>query len=110
MRAERDRSFAMGNSTPACTLPVRTPTSAKPCNGCKKRTPSAVSSTRISATLIAVYGLFTTPPGWNPTLFVRGYAPAWFLVSDRVKLLAVRKLEAMAAPERGQAKAGPASA
>ena len=43
-------------------------------------------------------------------LFVRGYAPAWFLVSDRVKLLAVRKLEAMAAPGRGQAKAGPASA
>jgi H+-transporting ATPase len=70
----------------------------------------AVLGTQILATLIAVYGLFMTPLGWNWALFVWGYAILWFLVSDRIKLLAYRKLEAMAAPRRGQAKAGPASA
>jgi H+-transporting ATPase len=70
----------------------------------------AVLGTQIIATLIAVYGLFMTPLGWNWALFVWIYALAWFLVSDRVKLLAYRKLEAMAAPPRGGAKAGPASA
>jgi H+-transporting ATPase len=40
------------------------------------------------ATLIAVYGLFMTPLGWGWALFVWGYAVAWFLVNDRVKLLA----------------------
>jgi len=70
----------------------------------------AVLGTQILATLIAVYGLFMTPLGWNWALFVWIYALAWFLVSDRVKLLAYRKLEEMAAPRRVQAKAGPASA
>src|SRR5579863_5426448 len=37
---------------------------------------------------IAVYGLFMTPLGWGWALFVWGYALAWFLVNDRVKLLA----------------------
>lgn len=45
---------------------------------------------QILATLIAVYGLFMTPLGWGWALFVWGYALAWFLVSDRVKLLAYR--------------------
>ena len=40
------------------------------------------------ATLIAVYGLFMTPLGWGWALFVWGYALTWFLVNDRVKLLA----------------------
>ena len=42
------------------------------------------------ATLIAVYGLFMTPLGWGWAGFVWGYALVWFLVNDRVKLLAYR--------------------
>ena len=50
----------------------------------------AVFGTQAVATLIAVYGLFMTPLGWGWALFVWGYAVAWFLVNDRVKLLAYR--------------------
>jgi H+-transporting ATPase len=50
----------------------------------------AVLGTQVLATLIAVYGLFMTPLGWGWALFVWGYALAWFLVNDRVKLLAYR--------------------
>ncbi len=50
----------------------------------------AVLGTQLLATLIAVYGLFMAPLGWNWALFVWGYAFVWFLVSDRVKLLAYR--------------------
>src|SRR5512146_1490899 len=53
----------------------------------------AVLSTQIVATLIAVYGLFMTPLGWGWALGVWGYALAWFLVNDRVKLLAYRILD-----------------
>jgi H+-transporting ATPase len=53
----------------------------------------AVVGTQIVATLIAVYGLFMTPLGWGWALFVWGYALAWFLVNDRVKLLAYRILD-----------------
>jgi H+-transporting ATPase len=48
----------------------------------------AVLGTQIMATLIAVYGLFMTPLGWKWAGFVWGYAIAWALVNDRVKLLA----------------------
>jgi H+-transporting ATPase len=50
----------------------------------------AVLGTQIVATLIAVYGLFMTPLGWSWALFVWTYALAWFLLNDRVKLLAYR--------------------
>jgi len=50
----------------------------------------AVVGTQIVATLIGVYGLFMTPLGWGWALFVWGYALVWFLVNDRVKLLAYR--------------------
>ena len=50
----------------------------------------AVLGTQIVATLIAVYGLFMAPLGWGWALFVWGYALVWFLVNDRVKLLAYR--------------------
>ena len=50
----------------------------------------AVLGTQIVATLIAVYGLFMTPLGWGWAAFVWGYALVWFLVNDRVKLLAYR--------------------
>ena len=52
----------------------------------------AVLGTQILATLIAVYGLFMTPLGWGWALFVWGYALAWFVVNDRVKLLTYRIL------------------
>jgi H+-transporting ATPase len=48
----------------------------------------AVLGTQIIATLIAVYGVFMTPLGWGWAGFVWGYALLWFLVNDRVKLLA----------------------
>ncbi len=51
---------------------------------------AAVVGTQILATLIAVYGLFMTPIGWNWALFIWGYALAWFLVNDRIKLVAYR--------------------
>ncbi len=50
----------------------------------------AVLGTQIVATLIAVYGLFMTPLGWGWAFFVWGYALAWFLLNDRLKLLAYR--------------------
>jgi len=57
-----------------------------------------VLGTQIIATLIAVYGLFMTPLGWGWTSFVWGYALAWFLVNDRLKLLAYRIFDPTAAP------------
>ena len=53
----------------------------------------AVLGTQIVATLIAVYGLFMTPLGWGWAGFVWGYALLWFLVNDRIKLLAYRMLD-----------------
>jgi H+-transporting ATPase len=50
----------------------------------------AVFGTQAVATLIAVYGLFMTPLGWGWAGFVWGYAVLWFLVNDRIKLLAYR--------------------
>ena len=54
----------------------------------------AVLGTQMLATLIAVYGVFMTPLGWGWALFVWGYAVTWFLVNDRVKLLAYRIFDA----------------
>ncbi len=54
----------------------------------------AVLGTQIVATFIAVYGLFMTPIGWRLAGIVWGYAVAWWLVNDRVKLLAYRVLAA----------------
>jgi len=50
----------------------------------------AVFGTQAMATLIAVYGLFMPAISWGWAFFVWGYALVWFLVSDRVKLLAYR--------------------
>jgi len=62
----------------------------------------AVLGTQLVATLIAVYGLFMTPLGWGWALFVWGYALVWFLVNDRVKLLAYRVFDPAAAPLLGR--------
>ena len=58
----------------------------------------AVLGTQTIATLIAVYGLFMTPLGWGWAAFVWGYALAWALVNDRVKLLAYRIFDPTKAP------------
>jgi H+-transporting ATPase len=58
----------------------------------------AVLGTQTLATLIAVYGLFMTPLGWGWAAFVWGYALVWFLVNDRVKLLAYRIFDPTQAP------------
>jgi H+-transporting ATPase len=67
----------------------------------------AVLGTQMVATLIAVYGVFMTPLGWGWALFVWGYALAWFLVNDRVKLLAYRIFDPVKAARQPEAKAEP---
>ncbi len=52
----------------------------------------AVVVTQIIATFIAVYGLFMAPIGWGWAGFIWGYAILWFLVNDRIKLLAYKIL------------------
>jgi H+-transporting ATPase len=67
----------------------------------------AVLGSQIVATMIAVYGLFMTPLGWGWALFVWGYALAWFLVNDCVKLLAYRFLDPVKVEPKLAAKAEP---
>ena len=64
----------------------------------------AVLGTQIVATLIAVYGLFMTPLGWGWAGFVWGYALLWFLVNDRVKLLAYRIFDPVKTRPKVEAK------
>lgn len=61
---------------------------------------AAVFGTQLTATLIAVYGLFMTPLGWGWAEFVWGHALVWFVVNDRVKLLAYRVLDPSASEPR----------
>jgi len=68
---------------------------------------AAVLGTQIVATLIAVYGLFMTPLGWGWAGFVWGYALLWFLVNDRLKLLAYRILDPVEAESKSEAKVAP---
>jgi H+-transporting ATPase len=65
----------------------------------------AVLGTQTVATLIAVYGLFMTPLGWRWAGFVWVYALAWFLVNDRVKLLAYRIFDPAKTGPKAEAKA-----
>jgi len=69
---------------------------------------TAVFGTQVIATLIAVYGVgLVTPLGWYWALLVWGYAVAWFLVTDPVKLLAYRIIDPVTS---GAVSAGPAPA
>jgi len=54
----------------------------------------AVFATQLVATIIAVFGIFMPPIGWGWALAVWGYALAWFLFNDRVKLIAYRIFDA----------------
>jgi len=51
---------------------------------------AAVIGTQLIATVFAVYGILMTPIGWGWGLAVWGYALAWFLLNDRIKLAAYR--------------------
>ena len=62
----------------------------------------AVGGTQIIATLIAVYGVFMTPLGWRWAGFVWAYAIVWFLINDRVKLLAYRIFDPTKPPLLGK--------
>jgi H+-transporting ATPase len=53
----------------------------------------AVVGTQALATVIAVYGVLMTPLGWAWAGVVWAYALIWFLVEDRVKILAYRWLD-----------------
>ncbi len=50
----------------------------------------AIVGTQAVATLIAVYGLFMAPLGWGWALLVWAYALVWFVIEDRLKLIAYR--------------------
>ncbi len=59
---------------------------------------AAVFGTQAAATLISVYGAWlVTPLGWKYAGIVWGYAFAWFLVTDPVKLLAYKVLDTVKA-------------
>jgi H+-transporting ATPase len=64
----------------------------------------AVLGTQITATLFAVYGFLMTPLGWRWALLVWAYALAWFLVNDRVKLLAYRIFDRPEAKSKAKAE------
>jgi H+-transporting ATPase len=53
----------------------------------------AVVGTQVVATFIAVYGIFMPPIGWHWAGFVWAYAVGWWLVNDRIKLVAYKLLE-----------------
>ncbi len=52
----------------------------------------SVTGTQLVATLIAVYGLFMPPIGWNWALVVWVYALSWFMVNDWIKRAVYRFL------------------
>jgi len=64
----------------------------------------AVLGTQTIATLIAVYGLFMAPLGWKWAAFVWGYAIAWALINDRIKLLAYKIFDPVKAEAKPEAK------
>jgi len=52
----------------------------------------ATFGTEIMGTLIAVYGVFITPIGWEFALLMWAYALIWFVINDVVKKLVYRLL------------------
>ena len=64
----------------------------------------AVCGTQTVATLICVFGFLVTPLWWGWAALVWGYALAWFLVTDPVKLLAYRVLDATRAKPKSISK------
>ena len=65
----------------------------------------AVLGTQIVATCIAIFGLgLVTPLGWAWALLVWGYALAWALVNDRIKLLTYWILDASKSTSKPDSK------
>jgi len=58
----------------------------------------AVLGAEAIATLLAGFGIFMTALGWKWVALVWGYALVWFLLTDRVKLLAYRILDPLQDP------------
>jgi H+-transporting ATPase len=50
----------------------------------------AVFGTQVIATCFALFGILMSPLPWGWVAFVWGYAAAWALINDRIKLLAYR--------------------
>ena len=69
----------------------------------------AVVGTQAVATLICLFGFLVTPLWWGWAAMVWAYALAWFLVTDPVKLLAYRVLDATKAAPARQPKVEPQS-
>ena len=62
---------------------------------------AAVCGTQAVATLVAVYGAWlVTPLGWKYAAIVWGYAFAWFLLTDPVKLLAYKVLDTVKSQDK----------
>jgi H+-transporting ATPase len=53
---------------------------------------SAVT-TKVLATLVAVFGWYVAPLGWRLALFVWGYSLAAFLITDLIKVLGYKLLD-----------------
>ena len=47
---------------------------------------TATFGTEILGTLLAVYGIFVTPIGWEYALWIWLYALVWFVINDAIKL------------------------
>jgi H+-transporting ATPase len=67
----------------------------------------AVIGAQAIATTIAVAGIFVTPLPWYWALSVWGYAIAWFLITDRVKLFAYRILDPVVSNAVGDTASAP---
>jgi H+-transporting ATPase len=67
---------------------------------------AAIVGTQAAATAICVFGFLVTPLWWGWAAFVWGYALIWFLLTDPVKVLAYRVLDATGAVPPSLAKAG----
>ena len=68
----------------------------------------AVTGAELIATGLALSGILVPRLGWNWVLLVWGYAIIWFLVTDRVKLVAYKILDPV--KNQGTAQAGPPAA
>jgi H+-transporting ATPase len=62
----------------------------------------AVLGTQVVATCICLFGFLVTPLWWGWAALVWGYALAWFLLTDPIKLLAYRYLDATARNRQGE--------
>jgi H+-transporting ATPase len=47
---------------------------------------SATSVTEIIGTLFAIFGVLLVPIGWKYVLLIWGYALAWFILNDFIKI------------------------